>query len=631
MEAGRIKAFGVLMQVGVLGALASCNAVFGIEQYGPGPFDDGGLGAADEGAESDTGKNLKDGEANRRDGSLDSGDSTASDDSSDQDSTASQDMDSSGDDVTTPEPDAPRPIAPLSTSRVTSQRPTLRWELPSGVTQATVELCKDRACDKPIGTSVLVTGTSYAPTTALPAGVVYWRLHPSTVTSVSSPTWQFTVGARSATVSTSWGTTLDVNGDGYADLVVGAEGATTAAGSYTGRVYVYLGSATGIGTTPATILTGPDGENGQFGYSVASAGDVNGDGYADLVVGANGVASSAGRVYVYHGSASGLRTTPATTLTGTDGSSSEFGFSVASAGDVNGDGYADVVIGAYGASSYTGHAYVFLGSASGLGTTPAATLIGPAGANGLFGTSVASAGDVNGDGYADLVVGADGVASETGSAYVYLGSASGLATTPATTLPGSGGSFGFSVASAGDVNGDGYADVVVGAFVLSSGVGSAYVYSGSAAGTVLTPATTLNGMDGMNGDFGISVASAGDVNGDGYGDVIIGSSGAMNGTGAAYVFPGSATGLVAASVQPVTMNYIAAGEFGNPVSGAGDVNGDGFSDVVVGATGVASNTGNVFVYLGGSQGGTDGPAATTLVGPDGMNGFFGYSVFGASD
>jgi hypothetical protein len=107
---------------------------------------------------------------------------------------------------TSPPPQAPRPIAPLSTSRVTSQKPTLRWELSSGVPDVTVDLCLDRACTRPIGDSVHVTGTSYAPTSPLTAGVVYWRLHPGRVTSVTSPTWQFTVGHRSAAVDSSWGT-----------------------------------------------------------------------------------------------------------------------------------------------------------------------------------------------------------------------------------------------------------------------------------------------------------------------------------------------------------------------------------------------------------------------------------------
>src|SRR6185369_7986153 len=135
-----------------------------------------------------------------------------------------------------------------------------------------------------------------------------------------------------------------------ADLAVGAWNLSTG----TGRAYVYVGSASGLTTSPATTLIGPDGVNGWFGKSVASAGDVNGDGYADLVIGAQRVSSFTGRAYVYLGSATGLAASPATTLTGPDGTSGYFGFSVAGAGDVNGDGYGDLAVGARGASSNTG-------------------------------------------------------------------------------------------------------------------------------------------------------------------------------------------------------------------------------------------------------------------------------------
>src|SRR5204863_318808 len=141
----------------------------------------------------------------------------------------------------------------------------------------------------------------------------------------------------------------------------------------TGRAYVYLGGAGGLATTPATTLTAPDGAGGRYGFSVASAGDVNGDGFADLVVGAPGVSTNTGRAYVYLGGAGGLATTPATTLTAPDGAGGDFGISVASAGDVNGDGYADLVVGAHRVSTDTGRAYVYLGGASGLATTPSST------------------------------------------------------------------------------------------------------------------------------------------------------------------------------------------------------------------------------------------------------------------
>ncbi len=524
----------------------------------------------------------------------------------------------------------PRQIAPLSTATVTSRRPTLRWALAAGTDGARVDICRDRACTVPIVTFD-VRGSTAAPAADLPGGVVFWRLHGRVGTSTglaTGPVWQFWVGARSAAVNTSWGTTVDINGDGYADVVVGANGAR----SYTGAVYVYVGSATGLATAPTDSLAGRDGVDAYFGGSVASAGDVNGDGYADIVVGAWGANFRTGAAYVYLGSATGLSTAPTTSLTGLDGTEAWFGLSVASAGDVNGDGYADVLVGASRASANTGAAYVYLGSATGLATTPATSLAGRVGADGYFGISAASAGDVNGDGYSDIVAGAPGESAETGAVYVYLGSATGVATTPAISLTardGIRGDFGFAIASPVDVNGDGYADIAVGAYNASVRTGAAYVYLGSATGLATTPATSLTGRDAA-GWFGISAASAGDVNGDGYADIVVGAARANSNTGAAYVYLGSATGLATAPATSMTGRDGADGFFGNFSAGAGDVNGDGYADVVVGAVGASSNTGAAYVYLGSATG-LATTSVTSLVGRDGVNGSFGYAVASARE
>ncbi len=369
-----------------------------------------------------------------------------------------------------------------------------------------------------------------------------------------------------------------------------------------------------MATTPVLTLRRPgfDTDGGAdveaFGSSVASAGDVNGDGYGDVIV----ADLWTERAYVYPGSASGLSNTPVTLRPPGDAEGGagvgSFGSSVASAGDVNGDGYADVIVGAAG-SSDGGRAFVYHGGASGPPSTPAMTLRPPSGVDGGapvggFGVAVASAGDVNADGYADVVIGASGRPS-SGRAYIYHGSTSGLSKAPSATLQGDGGSgaddFGNSVACGGDVNGDGYTDVIIGAF--SAGRGRAFVYLGRAAGLSNTPVVTLQPPDidsGATGDnFGNSVANAGDVNGDGYGDVVVGAWYANGGAGRAYVFFGESLGLSASTgVLLQRSGGTADDQFGVSVAGAGDINHDGYTDIVVGAWRANHTAGRAYIYLG---------------------------------
>jgi hypothetical protein len=436
-------------------------------------------------------------------------------------------------------------------------------------------------------------------------------LYPITIDPIaSSPNWTAESNQAYAYFGFSVGTAGDVNGDGYSDVIVGAEQYDNGE-SDEGMAFVYYGSASGLSTTPN--WTGEANQaNGRFGYSVGTAGDVNGDGYDDVIVGARYFGSlGEGRAFVYHGSASGLSTTANWS---TDvGPYAWFGWSVGTAGDVNGDGYSDVVVGAInydipsGSGDFQGGAFVYHGSASGLSTT--ANWIAHSDVSGaFFGYSVGTAGDVNGDGYSDVIVGARSYSNGEdyeGAAFVYYGSASGLSTTPnwADESNQASAYFGCSVGTAGDVNGDGYDDVIVGAEFYNI-KGRAFVYHGSASG-LSTTADWVAETD-RNGNFGHSVGTAGDVNGDGYSDVIIGAYKYANGEsqeGAAFIYYGSASGL------STTADWIgevdqASAEFGCSVGTAGDVNGDGVSDVIIGAfkyTNGEDLEGGAFVFTGVSS------------------------------
>ena len=212
-------------------------------------------------------------------------------------------------------PPPPRQLAPLSTATVTSRRPTFRWLLGPGTDGGQVQICRDRLC----AAQVLVFDAPKdrgAPPIDLPSGVLFWRVSGRNGTvagKATSPVWEFFVGPRSAPVNTSWGTTLDVNEDGFADVIIGAPDVGTGTPGIppgTGHAYLFLGSKAGLVTSPATTLVGLDGTNGEFGAVAASAGDVNGDGYADVIVGAPNAGGYSGHAYLYLGGAKGLSSSP---------------------------------------------------------------------------------------------------------------------------------------------------------------------------------------------------------------------------------------------------------------------------------------------------------------------------------
>ncbi|MBS1519168.1 MAG: FG-GAP repeat protein, partial [Bacteroidetes bacterium] len=409
----------------------------------------------------------------------------------------------------------------------------------------------------------------------------------------------------------------DINADGYDDVIVGADGYS----SDKGRAYVFFGGAV-MNNTADMIMTGQSGSS-RFATSVSSSGDINGDGFPDIILGELSFNSGRGRTYVYYGGIS-PDTIADLTITG-EASLNYFGVSVSDAGDFNGDGFSDFIVGANGYSGSTGRAYIFFGGNS-PDTLADVIMTGEATGNN-FGYSVSSAGDVNGDGFTDVITGAYGNSSFTGKAYIYYGGFSPDNTADVTmtgeTITNY---FGISVSSAGDVNGDGYSDVIVGADRYSSSAGKAYIYFGGEQMNNISDVTIAG--ETTNSRFGVSVSSAGDVNGDGYSDVICGANGFNNGTGRVYVYDYFMKGTIVQDLVLIGENVSGFLYFGISVSSAGDVNGDGYSDVIVGAKEYSGRTGKAYIYYGGA--GMDNIADVTMTGETTSNSF-GTSVSSAGD
>jgi len=342
-----------------------------------------------------------------------------------------------------------------------------------------------------------------------------------------------------------------------------------------------LASASGFEAHRLWSVRGDQQEGAKFGSAVASAGDVNGDGRPDLIVGAPGHDGAAGpacgKVFVYYNSAAGLPSSPSWSAEG-EQAGSRFGEAVASAGDVNGDGFDDIVIGSPGLNLIPpeyhlyggGRLYVYFGSAQGLSLTPASVVDGghyDLGYVDGIGTAVA-AGDFNGDGYAD-VVGAQTSAHGIGAAAVFYGSAGGVS---AVDSWGSAGRWGDSL-GVGDVNGDGYDDPVVTSFDHESYIVYAFLYFGSPTG--LLPGTPTTGPPGQLVDWGSVMI--GDLDRDGIDDVVAIPVRTPSGDSLfpyQAVYRGSATGP--GQAKPLAGVFDPLGR----LALLGDVNGDGFPDFV---------------------------------------------------
>jgi hypothetical protein len=410
----------------------------------------------------------------------------------------------------------------------------------------------------------------------------------------------------------------DINCDNIPDLVVG-----TINGSSYGYVYIYYGSSAGYSATPDKTIFDSNFATG-FGAQIVG-GDFNHDACGDLAIGD----PAHNEVFIYYGSPSGIPgNIPSQADWHVTGTGGQFGYALA-AGDFNGDGYTDLAVGepiASNGQSFEGRVWVFLNSASGLpGTSGAATT---ANAVWSFESDMASgyatdrntlvAANVNGDAYDDLIIGVRGQTngqSNEGRVYAFYGSASGFNDADADTIAHpsdanwaaesdvANAQFGAAVANAGRINGDAYDDIVVGAPGYTNGQsneGAIFLFRGSAtglraptAGDGIVRAKTEN--DGMvesnstNAALGYRVNGIGDMNHDGYGDIIASAPGyGVNGV-YEMIYSGSASGI---SATPMTM--LGPNQGHAAVGVVGDINGDGYPDLYVADT---SGSNRVVVLL----------------------------------
>ncbi|MEZ4392732.1 MAG: VCBS repeat-containing protein [Polyangiales bacterium] len=459
---------------------------------------------------------------------------------------------------------APRLLLPASLGRVTSRRPTLRWVLPQGADGARVELCRERACDV-VTASFEDRVDSARPPAPLAPGVHFWRVFPrfnGEYSRKASATWSFVVRPVDAEVDTSFGRLNDVNGDGYADVLVST--------SRERPVGIYFGSPRGV-STRADLAVPPSWEG--LPARVGAVGDVNGDGFGDLLVRASRPDGGARLLLIPGGARPSLDR--AVELT----SDAPWALSVTGAGDLDGDGFGDLL----GVDPETPGApaqlRVWYGTPSGVYPIPR-RLIESSPGSGLSAT-LAALGDLNGDTLPDLVLGAASRGEGAGGVTAWInGGCHGGELVELGAPPEQGGRLGDAVALASDADGDGLVEALAAQPFSDRDVDRSriHVFPGDAREMDPAPGASV-ALPGAQQE-GIRLVPSGDLNGDGYSDVVVWAHSEQRGPSFS-LFYGSARGVPTTPARVVYPQEFGATETALSVGLAGDTDRDGYDDLLV--------------------------------------------------
>jgi hypothetical protein len=399
-----------------------------------------------------------------------------------------------------------------------------------------------------------------------------------------------------------WGINIcgDINQDGYDDLLIGA----SLWNENHGRVHLYFGGADMDGI-PDLIFAGE--AAGDFlGDGGAALGDVNGDGYDDVIIGARGYSKNDGRVYIFLGGVD-MDKEVDVILDGEPGKTGFFSCNCLSVGDVDKDGHADVLVGAGGYDRKRGRVYLYYGGD--LMDSSADIVFEGERADDLFGRNATIGQDIDGDGYRDILIGARTAPEGTknGRAYLFYGGDRNHmdAVCDMTFTPPSyrGHEFGSSL-DIYDIDSDGHADVVIGARL---GQGAVFVYWGDERDKMDAVAdVTILGEDGAQSSLGGDKLFCADFNRDGYGDIAVGAYNWLhqNRIGRTYVYYGGTKTSFDTQPDVIFTGETEGSWFGHDIGG-GDFNNDGYTDLVAGAWGYNNKEGRAYVFYAPFENKTD--------------------------